>query len=136
MSSVSIKGIIAGNLAGFLAGIVLGVVLVVIYAAPYQLEDFQRLEHTILSGIGMLGNLALNGVIAMFAGYVAAWVAGKGELINGALSSILAIVSDLFMIAHQVDGFAIYNIADLMLAPLLGLLGGYARLRLLQVSAA
>ena len=72
MSSISIKGIIVGNLTLLLAGVVLGVVLVVVYAAPYALEDFERLEESILSGIGMLGMLAFNGIAAVIAGYVAA----------------------------------------------------------------
>jgi len=63
-------------------------------------------------------------------------VAGKGELINGALSSILVIGYDIFNIVQLADEFVIYDIADLVLAPLLGLLGGYARLRLMQISAA
>lgn len=136
MSSISVKGIIVGNLTALLAGVVIGVVLVVMYAAPYTLEDFERLEESISSGIGMLGVLAFNGIAALMAGYVAAWVAGKGELINGALSSILAVGSDIYNIVSLADEFVIYDVADLALAPLLGLLGGYARLSLMRISAA
>jgi hypothetical protein len=136
VSSISVKGIIVGNLTALLAGVVIGVVLVVMYAAPYALEDFERLEESISSGIGMLGVLAFNGIAALMAGYVAAWVAGKGELINGALSSILAVGSDIYNIVSLADEFVIYDVADLALAPLLGVLGGYLRLRSMQISAA
>jgi hypothetical protein len=136
VSSISVKGIIIGNLTLLLAGVVIGVVLVVVYAAPYALEDFERLEESILSGIGMPGVLFLNGIAAVIAGYVAAWVAGKGELINGALSSILVIGYDIFTIVSLADEFVIYDVADLALAPLLGLLGGYVRLSLMRISAA
>jgi hypothetical protein len=64
------------------------------------------------------------------AGYVAARVAGRGELINGALTSLGYIAVGLYSIATSPGGeLPILDALDIAAAPLIGALGGYLRLR-------
>src|SRR5262245_690510 len=88
MASISIKGIIVGHLVGMAAGLVIGLAMVIVFAAPYEAENFDRLAEALSSGSGLAVGLALSAMIGIGAGYVAARIAGKGELINGTLSSL------------------------------------------------
>lgn len=133
MSSISIKGIVIGNLVALGTTLALGIALAVVLAAPYEMEDFEKAAEIMASEMGLAVGVGLTAMVSMGAGYLAARVAGKGELINGLLSSVLAIAVSSYLIiealACRPDELAIYDLADLAAAPLFGLIGGYLRLQ-------
>jgi hypothetical protein len=130
MWSISIKGIIVGHLFSMAASFLVGIALIIAYAAPHEIENFERLAEILNSGSALAVNLVLSALIGIGAGYVAARVAGKGELINGALSSLGYVAAGLYSIATApAERLPIYDTVDIATAPLLGLLGGYLCLR-------
>jgi tetrahydromethanopterin S-methyltransferase subunit F len=126
MSSISIKGIIVGNLFALATGMAVGFAVLIALAAPYEAGDFERAATLMGSGLGLVAGLALTSLIGIVAGFLSARVAQRGERINGALSG-------LFYIAYRImcwpDEAGIYHVLDLAIAPMLGLFGGYLRLR-------
>lgn len=132
MWSISIKGIIVGHLFSMAAAFFVGIALIVAFA-PHEIENFEQLAEVLNSGNALAVNLILSALIGIGAGYVAARVAGKGELINGALSSLGYVGAGIYSIATApAEGLPIYDTVDIATAPLLGLLGGYLRLRQLR----
>ena len=135
LSSISIGGIAVGMAVDFVATIAVafivgGAIIVGIFTAmfegpPVGFETLVESHQTVIA----LGRLAG----AIIAGYFAARVAGKGELINGALScgigSVLGLVSAAFSneVPHE-DGSSTAGLILMALAPLFGMLGGGLRL--------
>ncbi len=133
MSAISIKGVVIGavfdivvsGIFGFAAGMIY--VLSAGITAP---EDIARLatapEVRVFSYVS-------GGLISIIAGYLAARIAGRGELINGTLSSVLCVGLGLVaaLVSHPPE-FGIKEILQFAFSPLLGLLGGYLRLRQVQ----
>jgi hypothetical protein len=126
VSSISIKGIVVGNLFAMATGLMVGIALLVVLAAPYETDGFIRAREAMSSGFGLIGGFALSVVIGVTAGFLAARVAGKGELLNGTLSSALYVA---YRIICWPDQAGILAFVDIAAAPLVGLLGGYLRLR-------
>jgi hypothetical protein len=126
MSSISIKGIVVGNLFSIATSLMTGIALLAMLAAPYEADGFIRAAQTMSTGFGLIAGFALSGVIGLTAGFLAARVAGKGELLNGTLSSVLYVA---YRIVCWPDGAGFPAVVDIAAAPLLGLLGGYLRLR-------
>jgi hypothetical protein len=64
-------------------------------------------------------------------GYVAAWIAKRGRLVNGALSAWLCILIGIYgLFTVKAEGsMQMLQVLDLVIAPLAGVLGGYIRLR-------
>lgn len=140
LSSISISGIAVGMAVDFVATIVValivgGAIIVGIFTAmfegpPVGFETLVRSHQTVIAW----GRLA--GVIV--AGYVAARVAGKGELINGALACGIGSVWGLLAAAFSnevpdnevpnEDGSGTARLISMALAPLFGMLGGGLRL--------
>jgi hypothetical protein len=125
MSSISIKGIVVGNLFSVATGMMIGVALLIVLAAPYEVDGFIRAREAMSAGFGLIAGFALSAVIGLMAGFLAARVAGKGELLNGALSSTLYFA---YRFVCWPDGAGISAFIDVAAAPLVGLLGGYLRL--------
>jgi hypothetical protein len=72
--------------------------------------------------IGLLGG----GIVSVLAGYLAALIARKGALLNGALSSSLCVVLGLYVIlSGRSPEHLTRQILELPMSPLLGLLGGF-----------
>ena len=67
---------------------------------------------------------------SILGGYVAARLAKHDELLNGCLSAILCIAGGIWLLAtHQNSDPIWQQILELIASPLLGLLGGYLRLK-------
>lgn len=121
MSSVSVVGILLGVVVHFLAHTVWG------FALALGLASAGVADWNLLVPV----NVAAGAAISTGAAYVAAYAAGRGELLNGALSVFVAAAGGWLV----TGGFARPEfgaeqiIALLAVAPLFGLLGGYLRLR-------
>ncbi|MBV8748271.1 MAG: hypothetical protein JO103_01015 [Candidatus Eremiobacteraeota bacterium] len=68
---------------------------------------------------------------SILGGYVAAWLAKHDELLNGALSAYLCILSGLIgmVTVAATPSDRLLELAFMPLSPALGLVGGYLRLR-------
>jgi hypothetical protein len=131
MSSISIKGIIVGALFDAVASLVLGAGLVIAIVASSGVANIEDTSSIAYSGTFAVVGYAISGGTSVLAGYIAARIAGRGELINGTLASMVCVVI--------VTGFTLADmdtatIVEFLMTPLLGLFGGYLRLR--QVSSA
>ncbi|OGG44151.1 hypothetical protein A2841_00395 [Candidatus Kaiserbacteria bacterium RIFCSPHIGHO2_01_FULL_48_10] len=90
------------------------------------------LHNPVLFGISFL----IGAGFSVLGGYVAAWIAKRNELLNGALSSFLCVLSGLagLFMALNPSVPIILEILSIPLSPALGFLGGYIRKR--QISSA
>lgn len=125
MSSISIKGIIVGALFDAVASLVLGAGLVIAIVASTGVGNIEDASIA-YSGTVAVVSYAISGGTSVLAGYIAARIAGRGELINGTLASLVCVVI--------VTGFTLADmdtatIVEFVITPLLGLFGGYLRLR-------
>jgi hypothetical protein len=85
------------------------------------------LENSVLFKVG---GWVIGGLMSIAAGYVAAAIAKRSELLNGALSSILCVALGLYALLFGAAGHSPWMGAlDLVLAPLLAMLGGYVRVK-------
>ena len=107
--------------------IVLSILLMIYAAAQLDVANLPQdqiriairanaLFHALQLLIGIVGSI--------FGGYVAAWLAKRNELFNGALSSFLCVAMGLYSIS---SGPLVEKIIPLAASPVLGLLGGYIR---------
>lgn len=126
--AISIKGILAGLVSGFvlslLGGMAMGFVLAVVYG-PERVEDLVGIG----SGTMTMPVFFMDAIVSVAAGYIAAWVAGRGELVNAALCNLIAAILYLLMITAGAPGDSTSGVITLVSEPLFGLLGGYIRLR-------
>ena len=125
MDSVSIKGILLGSLFDLVMTVVFGIVLVFVLTASNggnaDLDVFGRVA--CLPGGRWLA-------LTVIAGYLAAWIAGRGEMINGTLCAVFTTAIMIPMMAGQSLPWPMTIIVILcILTPLFGLLGGYLRWR-------
>jgi hypothetical protein len=136
MSSISIKGILVGTLfdlgATFVFSIVVGVYLGV------QTGNVEAAVQMASSGGWLLFGIIFGCVVTVIAGYLAARIAGRGELLNGGVCAVLTMIIGLLMSMGQPATMPeVWTFLLCLLTPLLGLLGGYLRLRqVMELSAA
>ena len=136
MRQISLKAVIVGSLFDIIGTQLLLIVLIMAVCAPILagssgLPDATQiravLENSVLFKAG--GWLA-GALMSIGAGYIAAAIAKRSELLNGALSSVLCVALGLYSVLFSASGHSSWTAAlDLVLAPLLGLLGGYLRAR-------
>jgi len=126
---ISIKGIIVGMLFGFVMSLVLGLVMGFALAAMSGAESATDFLSTTESGRMTAPLLFIDAIISVAAGYVAARVAGRGELVNAVLSNLLGAAIGMFIAMSLTPDALVDGLIELALLPLFGLLGGYMRLR-------
>ena len=126
---ISIKGIIVGMLFGFVMSLVLGLVMGFALAAMSGAESATDFLGTTESGRMTALLLFIDAIISVAAGYVAARVAGRGELVNAVLSNLLGAAIGMFIAMLLTPDALVDGLIELALLPLFGLLGGYMRLR-------
>jgi hypothetical protein len=92
-----------------------------IQAATLAAVEGTGLTHLVLIGVGC--------VCSILGGYVAAWIAGKNELLTGALSAWLCVGIEIYALATNTSAaFPRAEIISLLpLSPALGALGGHLR---------
>ena len=128
MSSISIKGIIIGALFDVVASVILGAVALIAIVVSTGVDNIENITNVANSGLFAVTGFAIGSGVSVLAGYIAARIAGRGELINGALSSILCVVMSAGLTLGTLEMDAI-KIVEFLMTPLLGLLGGYLRSR-------
>jgi hypothetical protein len=133
MYSVSIKGIVLGSLFDLIATFAFAFLLG-IYLAISHGGDPEATMLAANSGGWLAFSVIVACVLTVVAGYLAAWIAGRGELTNGTLSAVFSAAIMLPMTWDQpMPWSATVTVLMYMTMPLLGLLGGYLRSR--QVNA-
>jgi len=137
MSALSIKGIVVGTLfdlgASFAFSIALGVYLAM--STGGDVEAAVRLGTT---GGWLLFGIIVGCVVTVIAGYLAARIAGRGEVVNGGACALVSMAIGLVLSMGQPAYTSeVSTFLLCLLTPLLGLLGGYLRLRqVMELSAA
>lgn len=129
MSSISIKGIFLGALISFGLSAVLGLGSIFIISKLTGAETSEQLRVVMeTSWTPFLAIQVVGIIIPIFTGYCAAWIAKRGELINGALSSVFIVGSTLFaLVEPPPPGGRLNGLIAIIAAPLLCLLGGFLR---------
>jgi hypothetical protein len=126
--AISIKGILVGVVSGFVlslvGGMVMGFVLAVLYG-PDNVEELMGIS----SGALTAPMFFMDAVISVAVGYIAARVAGRGELVNAVLSNLIGAGLGLLMAMGMGPAAMTTGMIVLVTEPLFGLLGGYIRLR-------
>jgi hypothetical protein len=127
--SVSIKGIVLGSLFDLVMTVVFGIVLVFVLTVSNG-GDADVAMAAMYSTGWVAFQLVVASALTVIAGYLAAWIAGRGELINGALSAVFSMAIAIPMTAGQPMPWPLaITVILYVLTPLLGLLGGYMRRR-------
>ncbi|MGP8269014.1 MAG: hypothetical protein ACLQLH_03015 [Terracidiphilus sp.] len=135
MRKVSIKGVIIGGIVDMVSSMVLGIPFA-FYA--YSTLDLAHMPQDAGSAVraAMEANIPLY-IFQLFVGmccsalggFVAAWLAKHDELLNGALSAFLSMISGIYAMSAGKDTHSIYiQILLIISCPVFGLLGGYLRL--------
>jgi hypothetical protein len=131
MSSISIKGIVLGTLFDLGSTIVFSFVLGVYLGL--QTGDPEAAMRMATSGGWLVLGIVVGCVVTVIAGYLAARIAGRGEIVNGGACALVSMAIGLVLSMGQPAYMSeIWIFLLCLLTPLLGMLGGYLRWR--QVS--
>ncbi len=137
MTTISLKGVVVGSITDVAATALLTIPLslyVIVTKDLRALSDDQitravteSLRHETL--LYILQSL-IGGGCSVLGGYLAARIAKRDALLNGALSSFLCVMSGLYSLATGTGGIPLWEHAVwFVIAPVLGTLGGYTWLR-------
>lgn len=125
MHRISLKGAAIGNITDIVATNVVMLPLMVYFAMSSGLPAAKIVKESTLL---YLSSSILGGACSVLGGYVSARIAKHDELLNGALSSILCVVSGMFaVISGGAADDLLMHLVFLPLSPALGALGGYLR---------
>jgi len=140
MSKVSLPGVAAGGVVDVVASNALSIPLGVYLASKIDLGHVpqQQIPDQML---GMLHanpalyslQLLIGVACTVLGGYVAAVIAKREEVLNGALASFLCVALGIYAMASgKSNDPAAVQIALIVISPLLGALGGWLRLKQLR----
>jgi hypothetical protein len=127
MSQFSITGVLIGAVFDFLALYIFGWVIafvVVMTTGVGTGAETEALSSPDIDLVMAVVNYAALVVVVPAGGYLAATIARKGPLVNGALSSFLCVLLYVYSISYHPENLLSIAIS-IATAPLLGLLGGY-----------
>lgn len=133
MSRVSVKGVVLGGLVDIVATNIVAFPVIIVaalranaMALPKEQQTpavMQALQNTTSL---FVTQLILGGLCSILGGYIAARVARREALLNGALSSFLCVGFGLYSFITKVDAFGPWaHVGFLVTSPLLGALGGW-----------
>jgi hypothetical protein len=132
MYSVSVKGIVLGSLFDLVVSFVFGIVLIFVLTVSNGGNPDVAMA-AMNSGGWFAFQMVVGFALTVIAGYLAAWIAGRGEMINGTLSAVFTMAIMIPMMAGQPLPWSMTVMVILyILTPLFGLLGGYLRWRLVN----
>jgi hypothetical protein len=123
--AISIKGILVGLVFGVIMSLVGGLVMGFVMGLMFGQAGVEQVMGTTLTAPVFF----MDAVISVAVGYVAARVAGRGELINAVLCNLIGAGIGLFITTAMVPEALVMGLVLLATEPLFGLLGGYMRLR-------
>jgi hypothetical protein len=136
IKKVSFKGFIIGSVVDIVGTNAWGVLVTIYVIISYKL--FQTAPTEITSRVLQIfktdplvfsANLIVGGCFSIFGGYIGALIAKHDELLNGALSSFLCVLTGIYsIITGSYSGFLLLALLSLLIDPLLCMFGGYLRL--------
>jgi len=136
---VSILGFMVGSIADIVGTNIWAVVVTLYILFSYNLlltsassTDLTETVLTIIKTDPLI--FSLNFIVGSFfsilGGYIGAFIAKHDELLNGALSSFLCVLSGLYAIFTGSYSVPLYlAILSLLISPMLSMFGGYLRLK-------
>ncbi len=143
MKKISFKGVIIGSILDIVASNVIGFFLVFYLTLAHKLPAvpkdqlsaaLMQLLHedpVLFSAWTLLGSLC-----SILGGYVAAHIAGRHELLNGALSSFLCVGSGLYTLLFGTLSAPLWEYGLIIIAsPAVSAIGGYIALRITPKTA-
>jgi hypothetical protein len=142
MSPVSLKGVVLGGIVDIVATNIAAIPLVVLAATRANVLSLPREQQT-PAVVETLQNtpslyftqLVLGALCSILGGYVAARIARRSPILNGALSAFLCVGFGLYAFATKADALGPWAHAGFLLgSPGLGALGGYLYARRRQPS--
>jgi putative membrane protein (TIGR04086 family) len=137
MKRLSPKGIVVGGVVDIVASNLAAIPLAIVAALRIDVRHLPRDEQSralleVLRTTPSLfvTQLLLGALCSILGGYVAARLAKRSELVNGALSAFLCIAFGLYAMATKPDSLGPWaHVAFLVVSPALGALGGLLALR-------
>jgi len=135
---LSFKGFILGSIADIVGTNIWGFFLIIYLISQYPIQvtsSSQELTEQLSSIIAAnppiyILNLLIGSAFSILGGFVAAQIAKHDELLNGALSAFLCVITQVYSIVQGNSTFPlVVQILSLLLSPALGALGGYLKLR-------
>jgi hypothetical protein len=139
---LSWKGIVIGSIADIGGSSIWGVFFVAYIVSVHHLGTLPSAQITSAvqqvmhanAGLYVL-NLIVGGAFSILGGYIAASIAKHDELLNGALSAMLCVLSGIYGIFAMNSGQPrALDLLFLPLSPLLGLSGGFVRSKRKEVT--
>lgn len=138
---VSILGFMIGSIADIVGTNIWGVFMTIYVMVSYNLLQIAASSPTELTAkvlnifqtnpLIFSVNFIVGAMFSILGGYIAALIAKHDELLNGALSSFLCILSGIYGLVT--GSYPIYlvllEILAFIISPLLGMFGGYLRLK-------
>jgi len=132
MGKVSVKGVLVGGTVDVVTSMLLGIPFALYARTTLNLSHIPRGQvgiavAAVIRGSAPLyiGELLTGLTCSALGGYVAAWLAGHDELLNGALSSILCLTLGVVTIGWGNDANPLWAQLLLLLAsPAMGVVGG------------
>jgi hypothetical protein len=125
---ISVKGVLVGIVFGFGATIVGGLIMGFVFGALYGVDSANEMMG-VNSGDLTAPTFFLDAIVSVAAGYVAARVAGRGELVNAVLCNLIGAILGLVILMATMPAAMMTGVILLVTEPLFGLLGGYMRRR-------
>lgn len=135
MRRVSLKGVLIGSVVDTVGSTLGGLALVMVVAASPAVAALpadgrgQVIHDLIVQRPALyLTGFLIGTVCSIIGGYVAARIAGRDEILNGALSSFLCIGLGIYELVQPAGGQTpLIHILEFVASPTLGALGGYLR---------
>ncbi|HWA50843.1 MAG TPA: hypothetical protein VG742_21425 [Dongiaceae bacterium] len=131
MSSVSIKAVLIGAVVDIAASTILSFVLIFAFGIWLGITEPDQMQRLAESPDLYLASYFVGGLVSVFAGYLAARIAGRGEVINGTIATLIPIIGSLVInvVAAPEMLSPMMLFACYVVAPFFGVLGGYLRYR-------
>jgi hypothetical protein len=136
MRQISPKAVIVGSLFDIIGTQLLLLVLITAICAPMLAGGGGHVDAAQIrvalenSGLFKVGGWLIGALMSILAGYIAAAIAKRGELLNGALSAVLCFAFGLYALLSGAAAHSPWTAPlELVLSPLLGVFGGYLRAR-------
>jgi hypothetical protein len=142
MRTLSLKGVLLGGIADIVATNVAAFPLMIVAAAQANVAGLPKAEQSkallaaIQASFGLqVTGWILGGLCSVLGGYVAARLARRGEVVNGALSAYLCVgLGIVSWVTGSASLPAWQHVVAFVVSPALGAVGGYLRLK--QVKSA
>ncbi|MHB8624408.1 MAG: hypothetical protein ACYC9J_15235 [Sulfuricaulis sp.] len=135
MNKISIKGVLVGNITTLLAGTIVVALLFILLGFMVVPPDIAHMTNEqAKAAVAAAAEKSpwskaipwIAGIsCSILGGYVAAWLAKHNELLNGLLSSLIAVAVGGYLLIVGTDANQLLGLLGVISNPAGGLLGGY-----------